>query len=168
VTSGLTRPGNQTAPATFDHLGVATSHLPGGHAHRSVIDTILVSGGTQLMSSEPGDLVDVTVTTGTWQVVANGGGGSYVTDPDHTGLVDSGVSTHLLAHAPWSDAAVSFAHRSYRDLLFRYPTAANRENLAARIRSGSTTRASVAATITTSDEYRGIEGRPRIPPVPAP
>jgi hypothetical protein len=157
VTSGLTRPGTQAVPPTFDELALETAHEPASSPHRSVVDTVLVLGERQTVDAEPGDLVDVTVSIANWQVTPNGRGGAYVSDPDITGIVDSTVSTHLFAHAPWSDAAVSFAHRSYRDLLFRYPTPMNRENLAARIRSGATTRAAVAATITGSDEYRGIE-----------
>ncbi|MCU1354579.1 MAG: hypothetical protein JWM05_3788 [Acidimicrobiales bacterium] len=155
VSSGLALPGVQGLPANIAVVKVHTDPVaPSTLDDRSVID-LRLAPGLQIITPDATDIVDLTVGSGYWTRVETPKG-PRVTSTMEQGEVDVARGT-LLIHAPWVDRYESFAHRVYRDLLFRFIPASDRTSLATRLRTGATHPDAVGHAIVTSREFFGIE-----------
>ncbi|MGN6696431.1 MAG: DUF4214 domain-containing protein, partial [Aquihabitans sp.] len=156
VISSLCRPGTQTVP-----FGVSKVRLDFDDAinTKALADLTLQDDLALEVDGDAAldDLVDVTIQTGGWTVSESGG--TTTIDPAHSDyanvtLRDIGTTKYLV-HNPWSDKNQGFGHRVIRDLLFRFPSAAERDGIRSSLANGSKTRAQVVAGIMNTDEYRG-------------
>ena len=66
-------------------------------------------------------------------------------------------AAHFSVHGPWTNKNQGFAHRAYRDLLFRFPTNTVRDQVRDQLTAGTKTRAAVAQGLIDTDEYRGLD-----------
>jgi len=156
-TTSLTRPGQQLVPASIGKVALGQAYV-GATPHRGLAD--VVAGGKPVQVTLPmtgGGLVDVTVPSGVFDATLTGHdlvvqsaygqvNASYVDD-----------AAHFSVHGPWTNKNQGFAHRAYRDLLFRFPTNTVRDQVRDQLTAGTKTRAAVAQGLIDTDEYRGLD-----------
>lgn len=151
VTGSLARTGRQdlgsgVGEITFQPDGTG---LPGD---RVVVEVAALSDHpVRITSTSPQTIVDVVAPTGSWSVTSG-----VVTFTGGYQQVIAGSATTSFVRAPYTDPAVRFAHRVVRDLEMRIPSAAERTAYANQLTAGTRTRTQIAASLTSTDTYRGI------------
>ena len=154
-TMSLNRTGQQLIPSAIEFLQNGITDSAGKPPRRALVDVVMgPQGSLWTGNGNATELFDITAPTGTFtsnensnQVQIQSGGYSVTVPKGSTRLV----------HAPWADKPTSFAHRSTRDLLFRFLGSEQREDTADALTSGATTRAKIVDGIVNSDEYRGLD-----------
>ena len=155
-TYSLHRSGQQQLPAEVDFIENSVQTQTGDPVHKVLVDVVMGAQGSRWYGSgTANELFDITAPSAGW---------SETPSNDEITIERSGVApvtvpagSNRLVHAPWPNANTSFAHRSSRDLLFRFPTTQQRTDLATKLGNGTTTRAKVVAEIINGDAYRGLD-----------
>lgn len=159
IVSALCRPGIVDVDSSFNQVeqlmgaGDSTSN-------RGLADVVTPGHTAVLVNGDTAhdDLVDVTVSTGTW-VSSGTPATSFTVNPDDASLGNvsaQGVGS-VSVHGPWANKNQGFAHRVTRDLMFRFLSQPDREAVAASLTSGVKTRPQVIAALMQTDEYRGLD-----------
>ena len=99
----------------------------------------------------PSTVIDLVVPSGVW---TRTGGTVTFSGPYQDVIV--GTATTVNVRHPFTDPEQRFAHRVVRDLEVRIPTAVERDAFAFQLESGSTTRAQLVLTLSSTDVVRGI------------
>ena len=159
LTSSLCRPGIAVTDPPLDtaELDLAT----GGTADdRGLADVVIANRVHYLVDGDVAkdDLVDITVATGTWTTTGAVPGTITVspTAPLQGDITASSVGA-VSIHNPWTNANQGFAHRVIRDLLFRFPGAAERDAIRDSLANHTKTRAQVISGLMNTDVYRGLD-----------
>lgn len=155
-TTSLTRTGQQVVPASVGRLSLGQSYV-GALPHKGLADVVATNRSVQVtLPSTGGGLLDVTIPSGAWETTT---AGSNVTVASGFGQISASSveAGRLSVHGPWTDKTEGFVHRTYRDLLFRFLTDTQRDQIADQIAAGTKTRAAVTAAVVDSDEYRGLD-----------
>ena len=157
VISSLCRPGLQELPATVSEVQVLASD----NKHDQALFDVVVPGSTIVKvrgDADNNDLADITIPSGTWNVLGSAPG-TVTIDPTNAGLgtVTLQNTADPSIHLPWTNKNQGFAHRAIRDLLYRFPAAAERDAIRDALTNGSKTRPQVVSSLMDTDEYRGLD-----------
>jgi hypothetical protein len=157
LTTSLTRPGQQVVPADLGRLSLGQAYV-GALPHRGLADVVAAAKPVQItLATTGGGLVDVTVPTGTYEATLTGQNLVVLSSFGQINATSVPSPSSYRVHGPWTDRNQGFAHRVTRDLLFRFPTDAQRDQLRDQLAGGTKTRAQVAVELTSTDEYRGLD-----------
>ncbi len=157
VTTSLTRPGQQSIPATLGKLSLGQAYA-GATAHRGLAD--VVAGDKPVTVTLPatgGGLIDVTVPSGSFEATLTGDDLLVTSSYGQVNAAYLPSASAYRVHGPWTNKNQGFAHRVTRDLMFRFATDANRDQIRDQLTNGSRTRAQITASLMNTDEYRGLD-----------
>ena len=157
VTTSLTRPGQQVVPAALGKIGLGQAYV-GATAHRGLADVVAGSKPVDVtLPTTGGGLIDVTIPSGAFEATLTGQNLSVTSSfsPVTASYVTDG--SRYSVHGPWTNKDQGYAHRAYRDLVFRFLPAPDRTSIGNLITGGVKTRAAVAQEIINTDEYRGLD-----------
>jgi Ca2+-binding RTX toxin-like protein len=156
VASSLSRPGEQVVPAPVGRISLDQSD-PGTLGRQGLADVVATNRAVEVALPSSGlGLLDVTIPTGTWDV-SSVGGTLTITSEYGPISASSTAASRSSVHGPWSDDAQRFAHRVTRDLLLRFASEGEREQLRGQLVNGTKTRAAAAREIIETDAYRGLD-----------
>ncbi|MFN8018155.1 MAG: DUF4214 domain-containing protein [Acidimicrobiales bacterium] len=159
LTSSLARPGQQVLPSGFRYLN---ADLKAGSSidDRGLLDTVVPPSPVSLVEvygdDFDDDLADITEPSGAWTTSGTAATLLIIDSPGYAS-VHVGNMGAVSIHGPWTDKAKGFVHRSTRDLLFRFPSGAERDTTAAKLTNGTLTRAELVSSLMGTDEYRGLD-----------
>ena len=161
MTSSLNRSGQQALPEPVNSVAI-DFYSYGSVDSRHLADIVAVAGKSSAYAggdSFADDLADITVPTGTWSTNGVLGSDTYnvITDDATIPNVSAPYMGAVSIHGPWTNLNQGFAHRVIRDLLFRFPSAAERDQIRDDLTAGTKTRPQVVAGLMGTDEYRGLD-----------
>ena len=161
VTTSLDRPGQQNLGSSFSAIELDLGN-PGTIKARHLLDVVVPSTGrvVEIEGDEhDDDLADITVPTGSWSTSGTAATTLEITPSSGTlgHITLHSVSGAVSIHGPWTDRNQGFVHRAFRDLLYRFPSAAVRDPLAGDLGGGDTTRSAIVSDLMDTDEYRGLD-----------
>ena len=159
VTSALCRPGIATLDPFVDPI---TVDLATGETtdNRGLVDVDITGriGFVVHGDAQQDDLVDVTISTGSWTTSGSVPGSITVTPTTPLlGVVAATSIGAISIHNPWTNANQGFAHRVIRDLEFRFPGAAERDAIRDSLANHTKTRPQVISSLMDTDLYRGLD-----------
>lgn len=164
ITTSLDRFGQQVLPAGVGILGVGLYDSSGTNpADHGLIDVEAQVGKTMTIDGTApggpsGNIADVLVPSGSWATTGAPGTSSTLTiTPASYGKITVRQMSAVSVHGPWASANESFAHRSVRDLLFRFPSDGDRALVTAQLDGHTKTRPQITAAIMDTDEYRALD-----------
>jgi hypothetical protein len=160
VTNSLTRTGQQTLGTSFKNVGSRFLANSSGNA-RGLADVVALTNGRKVYPSgdqSDDDLLDVTIPLGSWTTIGTPQGTYFITptNPAYAEIQASNFGA-VSVHGPWTNKNNGFIHRSYRDLVFRFPTGGVISQLGTLLTSGATTRQTITTELMDTDEYRGLD-----------
>lgn len=159
VTSSLNRPGQIELTAGTGAIRMVQRGLDGAY-DSTLFDVVLHPGTTVDATGRAGgqDLYDLTIPSGSW--TRHDEAGRTIVEPDGQGL-PTPITLHAMdevsVHGPWTDLDEGFVHRVVRDLLFTFIDTAGRQEQAAAIEAGTSTRAGFVDQILGDRAYRGLD-----------
>lgn len=157
VTTSLTRPGQQTVPASPGKLSPGQAYV-GSVAHRGLADVVAGTKPVNVtLPSTGGGLIDVTIPTGTYEATLSGQNLLVTSSFGQINAAYVPSAASYSVHGPWTNKDQGYVHRAYRDLLFRFIHAGERATIGNQITGGTTSRAAVAQGVINTDEYRGLD-----------
>jgi hypothetical protein len=158
ITASLNRTGQQVLPPAFVQAGINFNYF--GETRDVGLADVVATGRAIYVNGDTfdDDLVDFTIPAGSWTTSGTLGEGYSIlpANPAYKELLTDNVGA-VNVHNPWTDLRQGFAHRMIRDLLFRFPSALERDSIRDQLAAGTFTRAQVISFRINSDEYRGLD-----------
>jgi hypothetical protein len=160
IVASLSRSGIQQLVPRVASLVIALDY--GGHRDElGMLDAVLPSGGQMIFGYADqynNDVADITIPSGTW-TTSGTMATVFTINPTDSAYGDVNLEHFgpLSIHGPWTDMNAGFAHRVTRDLVFRFLTTAQRNDVVASLTSHAKTRLDVAHDLIFTDEYRGLD-----------
>ncbi len=160
VTNSLTRTGQQTAGTSYKNIGSRFLANTSGNA-RGLADVVALTDSRKIYANgdqSDDDILDVTIPLGSWTTIGTPQTTYFITPANaaYAQIQASNFGT-VSIHGPWTNKNNGFIHRSYRDLVFRFPTGGVITQLGGLLTSGATTRQTITTELMDTDEYRGLD-----------
>ena len=160
ITHSLTRTGQQVVGSSFKNIGTDFVVNASGKA-KGLADVVALDNSRKVYASgdtADDDLLDVTIPSGSWTTVGTPQTTYFITPTNPTyAVVQASDMGTVSIHGPWTNKNNGFVHRSYRDLVFRFPSGGVISQLGTLLTSGATTRQTITTELMDTDEYRGLD-----------
>lgn len=157
MTFSLNRMGQQQLPPGIEQMEVSLYGMS-QLTPRTLADVVVPAHDVDVSTTD-GDkeLIDITVPSGSWTNTANGGTRTIATASGAVGNVTLRDGATYQVHGPWTNQNQGFGHRVHRDLLLRFASVAERDQVRDKLTNGTATRAAIVQAILNTDEYRGVD-----------
>ena len=159
LTASLNRNGQQHLASTVDQVTAtfAGASQPADHTLADVEP--LYSMDVTIKDGTKTTVVDITIPAGTWTTTGTIGNGSGTVTPSDSNFSPVNLANvgPVQVHGPWTNKNRGWGHRMIRDLLFRFGTSTELNDIQGDLAGGTITRPMITANTMDTDEYRGLD-----------